>query len=54
MNTQPSSKLAALGIALMMNGLMIGGVAYLFNGHQHQRPVVALVQVTATASQSVI
>jgi hypothetical protein len=32
MNTQISSKLAALAVALMMNGLILGGVAYLFNG----------------------
>jgi hypothetical protein len=32
MNTQISSKLAALVVALMMNGLILGGVAYLFDG----------------------
>jgi hypothetical protein len=31
MNTQISSKLAALAVALMMNSLLIGGVAYIFN-----------------------
>jgi hypothetical protein len=31
MTTQISTKLAALGIALLMNGAMIGGIAYLFN-----------------------
>jgi hypothetical protein len=31
MNTRISSKLAALAIALMMNGVVIGGVAYLFD-----------------------
>ncbi len=31
MNTRISSKLAALAIALMMNGFIIGGVAYLFD-----------------------
>jgi hypothetical protein len=36
MNTQISTKLAALAAALMMNGLLIGGVAYLFNGPMHQ------------------
>jgi hypothetical protein len=34
MNTQISSKLAALAVALMMNSLIAGGVAYLFNGIQ--------------------
>jgi hypothetical protein len=37
MTTQLSSKLAALAIALMMNGLIIGAVAYLFDGQIHQR-----------------
>ena len=31
MNTQISSKLAAVLVALMMNGLILGGVAYLFS-----------------------
>jgi hypothetical protein len=31
MNTQICSRLAALGLALMMNGLILGGVAYLFD-----------------------
>ena len=35
MNTQ-SSKLAALAVALMMNGLIFGSVAYLFNAQIHQ------------------
>jgi hypothetical protein len=31
MTNQISSKLAALAVALMMNSLLIGGVAYVFN-----------------------
>jgi hypothetical protein len=31
MNTQISSKLAALAVAVMMNSLLIAGVAYLFS-----------------------
>jgi hypothetical protein len=31
MTTQISTKLAALGMALLMNSAMIGGIAYLFN-----------------------
>jgi hypothetical protein len=31
MNTQISSKLAAVLVALMMNSLIFGGVAYLFD-----------------------
>ena len=32
MNSQISCKLAALAVALMMNSLILGGVAYVFNG----------------------
>jgi hypothetical protein len=31
MNTQISTKLAALAVALAMNSLLIGGVAYVFS-----------------------
>ena len=40
MNTQISTKLAALAAALMMNSLLIGGVAYLFNGAVHQHTAI--------------
>jgi hypothetical protein len=36
MNTRISAKLAALAIAMMMNSLIIGGVAYLFDAQAHQ------------------
>jgi hypothetical protein len=36
MNTRTSSKLAALAIALMMNSLIFGGVAVLFNAQSSQ------------------
>jgi hypothetical protein len=42
MNTQISSKIAALCMALMMNGLMMGGIAYLFSGHIQGPPSAAL------------
>lgn len=41
MNTRITSKLAALAIALMMNSVIIGGVAYLFDTQNHQ-PVSVL------------
>jgi hypothetical protein len=41
MTTQISTKLAALAVALMMNGVILGGVAYLFNS-QLQQQVTAL------------
>ena len=36
MNTQISSKLAAFAAALMMSSLIMGGVAYLLEGHIQQ------------------
>ena len=54
MNTQITTKLAALAVALMMNSLIIGGVAYLFNGQLHQHTAIgALVQVAAAATTGV-
>jgi len=50
MNTQISSKLAALAAALMMNSLLLGGVAYLFNGPPHQH--VAVVSAAHPAAPS--
>jgi hypothetical protein len=41
MNTQISSKLAALAVALMMNTMIIGGVAYLFNAQGHVQTAIA-------------
>jgi uncharacterized membrane protein YjjP (DUF1212 family) len=49
MTTQLSTKFAALAIALILNGLMIGGVAYLFSGQIRQSPVTALAGQTVTA-----
>jgi hypothetical protein len=44
MNTEISTKLAALGIALIMNSALIGGVAFLFNGQV--RPAISLTSLT--------
>ena len=40
MNTQISSKLAALAVAVMMNSLLIGGVAYLFSAQIGSQPAM--------------
>jgi hypothetical protein len=49
MNTQISTKFAALIAALMMNSLIIGGIAYLFNGSLHQHAtVMSVAQVGVT------
>jgi len=47
MNTQISSKLAALAVAVMMNSLLIGGMAYLFSAHIDSQP--AMTQQHAVA-----
>jgi len=41
MTTRLSNKLAALGVALVINGLMISGVGYLFSARFHQSAAVA-------------
>jgi hypothetical protein len=46
MNTQISSKIAALCMALMMNGLMMGGIAYLFSAHIQGPPSAVLALAT--------
>jgi hypothetical protein len=45
MNSQISTKLAALGMALMMNGFILAGIAYLFDVQvpQHARVVAMMV-----------
>lgn len=49
MTTQLSTKLAALGVALMMNGIMIGLVGYLFSARLHQPTAVNATAMTTTA-----
>ena len=54
MDTQISSKLAALAVALMMNSLIIGGVACLFNYPiQHNAASVSLVHASAHTADEV-
>jgi len=56
MTGQISSKLAAFAIALMMNSLIIGAVAYLFSGQIHPRASavsrINATEITAHAAQS--
>lgn len=47
MNTQISTKLAALAAALVMNSLLIGAVTYVFNAQIDRQ------QSTSTSSQRV-
>ncbi len=52
MSTQISSKLAALALALMMNTLIIGAVAELFNTHQERVSVIALDRASAQTTKA--
>jgi hypothetical protein len=49
MTTQLSTKLTALALALMVNSMMIGGVAFLFSGRIHQQPVMTTLAQTSTS-----
>jgi hypothetical protein len=53
MTTQLSTKLAALAAALMVNGMMIGGVAYLFSARLHQPTAVNGTVATASARTTI-
>jgi len=54
MNTQISSKLAALALALMMNSLIIGSVAYLFNAQaQHDGSSISRDRAPAETAHEV-
>ena len=47
MKTQITRQLAALGMALLMNGVIAGGVAYLFSAQVANAQPVALTLATA-------
>jgi hypothetical protein len=55
MNTSISTKLAALGLALAVNSVIMGGMAYLFNA-QLQQPttVVSLAAVAAPSAHTAV
>jgi len=54
MNTSISTKLAALALALMVNSMIMGGVAYLFNvqlqGASTVTSLVSTVEPSANAA----
>jgi hypothetical protein len=52
MNTQISTKLAALAAALMMNSLLIVGVATLFNNAFQQHSAIISLAHTAVSTFS--
>jgi hypothetical protein len=47
MKTPITGQLAALGMALLMNGAIVGGVAYLFSAKVANAQPVALTLATA-------
>jgi len=53
MNTSISTKLAALALALMVNSVIMGGMAYLFNVQQAPTAVMSLVSAAALSSNDV-
>jgi hypothetical protein len=55
MNTQISSKLAAFAVALVMNSLIIGGVALVFNGQiQQHSTTTSLDRAAALAAHEAV
>ena len=50
MTTSISTKLAALGLALMFNSVIMGGIAYLFNAQLQQPTAVTALASTAANS----
>ncbi len=52
MNSQISTKLAALAVALMMNSVLIGGVAYVFSV-EAGRPTAITVERAALPAHAV-
>jgi hypothetical protein len=55
MNTSISTKLTALALALVVNSVIMGGMAYLFNA-QLQQPtaVMSLVSTAASAAGNAV
>ena len=51
MTTQLSTQLAALAVALMVNGVMMGSIAYLFSAPLHL-PIAANVAVITTVART--
>jgi len=49
MNTSISTKLAALGLALVINSVIMGSVALMFNARLQENPVQTVARVVAEA-----
>jgi hypothetical protein len=48
MNTQISTKLAALAVALVMNSLLMGGVAYVFSAEAGRTTTIVAERAVLT------
>jgi hypothetical protein len=53
MNTSISNKLAALALALMVNSVIMGGVAYLFNDRLHQTATLSVAGAEVRGIQAI-
>ena len=54
MNTRISAKLAAMAIALMMNGMLFSGVAYLFDAQTQPHSLLISLAKQAAAIKPLI
>jgi hypothetical protein len=52
MNTQISSKLAALAVALVMNTVIIGALAHLFDGQSRVHTAMSLNGATTQTARA--
>ena len=53
MNTSISTKLTALALALMVNSVIMGGMAFLFNEQLQPTAVTAVASTVATSASNV-
>ncbi len=54
MNVKISNKLAALGMALMINVCILGGIAYLFNAQPLLHPSVPALAIASRGVEGVL
>jgi hypothetical protein len=52
MNTTLSTKLAALGLALVINSVIMGSVALMFNARLHDAPVQTVASIVAPTGKA--
>ncbi len=52
MNTTLSTKLAALGLALVINSVIMGSVALMFNARLHDTPVQTVASIVGSTGKA--